>query len=84
MVVPQLRWMASLFSPFCSLRIASLAALSTSAMERTPCTKNPSSVENPFRRRPGSLSIITTMVACSRAWFRRKILFPKIARNCLG
>ena len=52
MVVPQLRWMASLLSPFCSLRIASLAALSTSEMERTPCTKNPSSVENPFNLRP--------------------------------
>ena len=76
--------MASPRSPFCSLRTASLAALSISAMERTPCTKNPSSVENPFSLRLGSLSIITAMVACSRAWLRRSIFFPKIAHSCRG
>src|SRR4028118_130447 len=84
MVVPQLRCMASRRCPRLSLRSASLAALSTSSIERTPCTKNPSSVENPFSLRPGSRSIITTMVACSRAWLRRSILFPSTALSCLG
>ena len=84
MVVPQLRWMARPFSPRCSRPSASLAALSTSFIDLTPCTKNPSSVEKPFSLRPGSRSIITTMVACSSAWLRRRILFPRIALSCRG
>jgi hypothetical protein len=83
-VVPQLRWIASPFSPLLSRRNASLAALSTSCVERTPWTKKPSSVENPLNLRPGALSIITTMVACSRAWLRLRILFPSTALSCLG
>src|SRR5215210_242524 len=84
MVVPQLRWMASLFSPALRRRRASRAAPSTSSVERTPCTKKPSSVEKPLNLRPGSRSIITTMVACSRAWFRRRILFPNMFLSCRG
>src|SRR5215217_6290013 len=84
MVVPQLRWTASFFSPALRRRKASRAAPSTSSVERTPCTKKPSSVEKPLNFRPGSLSIITTMVACSRAWLRRRILFPNIFLSCRG
>jgi hypothetical protein len=84
MVVPQLRCTASPFSPFRSLCSASLAALSTSSKDRTPWTKKPSSVENPLSLRPGSRSIITTMVACSRAWLRLRILFPTIALSWRG
>src|SRR5919199_5801445 len=83
-VVPHLGGIATPLPPPRSLRNASLAALSTSSAERTPWTKNPSSVENPLSFRPGVLSIITTMVACSRAWLRLRILFPNIFLSCRG
>src|ERR687885_2406336 len=84
MVVPHLRWTASFFSPALRRRKASRAALSTSPVERTPCTKKPSSVEKPLNLRPGSLSIITAMVACSKAWLRLRILFPNRFLSCRG
>src|SRR5829696_5482186 len=83
-VVPQLRWTASFFSPALKRLKASRAALSTSSVERTPCTKKPSSVEKPLNLRRDSLSIITTIVACSKAWFRLRILFPNMFLSCRG